>query len=163
MYFMYANYSAVLDMLIVCSLTYTQGTADDRPERATSVTAVRLFPNFASIQKQPSSSDSDHRTKPLVFHISLDLTPSGHKSRITALWSIDGTVTLLKNVKMSYVQVMKGCFVLLKSAVLFTDFRLTFWDEVKKESYPSNRPWRPIWLWDVEGPTLSRQSAHRWR
>jgi hypothetical protein len=32
-----------------------------------------------------------------------------------------------------------------------------------KASYPCNRPWRPIGLWDVEGPTLSRQSAHRWR
>jgi hypothetical protein len=26
-----------------------------------------------------------------------------------------------------------------------------------------NRPWRPIGLWDVEAPTFSRQSAHRWR
>jgi hypothetical protein len=26
-----------------------------------------------------------------------------------------------------------------------------------------NRPWRPIGLWDIEDPTLSRQSAHRWR
>jgi hypothetical protein len=32
-----------------------------------------------------------------------------------------------------------------------------------QESYPYNRPWRPIRLWDVEGPTLYRQSAHRWR
>jgi hypothetical protein len=23
--------------------------------------------------------------------------------------------------------------------------------------------WRPIGLWDVKDPTLSRQSAHRWR
>jgi hypothetical protein len=27
-------------------------------------------------------------------------------------------------------------------------------------SYPCNRPWRPIWLWDVETPTFSRKSAH---
>jgi hypothetical protein len=33
----------------------------------------------------------------------------------------------------------------------------------KKLSYPCNRPWRPIGLWDVEAPTFSRQSAHRWR
>jgi hypothetical protein len=26
-------------------------------------------------------------------------------------------------------------------------------------SYPRNRPWRPIGLWDVKDPTLSRQSA----
>jgi hypothetical protein len=30
-------------------------------------------------------------------------------------------------------------------------------------SYPCTRPWRPIGLWDVEGHTVSRQSAHRWR
>jgi hypothetical protein len=28
------------------------------------------------------------------------------------------------------------------------------------KSYPRNRPWRPIELWDVKDPTLSRQSAH---
>jgi hypothetical protein len=33
----------------------------------------------------------------------------------------------------------------------------------KVKSYPSNRPWRPIGLWDVQDPTLSRKSAHRWR
>jgi hypothetical protein len=32
-----------------------------------------------------------------------------------------------------------------------------------KARYPCNRPWRPISLWDVEAPTFSRQSAHRWR
>jgi hypothetical protein len=30
-------------------------------------------------------------------------------------------------------------------------------------SYPCNTPWRPIGLWDVEAPTFSGQSAHRWR
>jgi hypothetical protein len=33
----------------------------------------------------------------------------------------------------------------------------------KRWSYLCNRPWRPVWLWDVEVPTFSRQSAHRWR
>jgi hypothetical protein len=28
--------------------------------------------------------------------------------------------------------------------------------------YPCNRPWRPIGLWEVEDPTFSRQSTHRW-
>jgi hypothetical protein len=28
---------------------------------------------------------------------------------------------------------------------------------------PCNRPWRPIWLQEVEAPTFSRQLAHRWR
>jgi hypothetical protein len=30
----------------------------------------------------------------------------------------------------------------------------------ENKSYPRNRPWRPIGLWDVKDPTLSRQSAH---
>jgi hypothetical protein len=34
---------------------------------------------------------------------------------------------------------------------------------IKSKSYLRNRPWRPIGLWDVKDPTLSRQSAHRWR
>jgi hypothetical protein len=29
--------------------------------------------------------------------------------------------------------------------------------------YPRNRPWGSIGLWDAKDPTLSRQSAHRWR
>jgi hypothetical protein len=33
----------------------------------------------------------------------------------------------------------------------------------KRWSYPCNRPWRPISLRDVEVPTSSRHSAHRWR
>jgi hypothetical protein len=32
-----------------------------------------------------------------------------------------------------------------------------------KQSYPCNKPWRSIVLWDVEAPTFSRHSAHRWR
>jgi hypothetical protein len=27
----------------------------------------------------------------------------------------------------------------------------------------NDRPWRPTGLWDMEAPTFSRQSAHRWR
>jgi hypothetical protein len=29
-----------------------------------------------------------------------------------------------------------------------------------KQSHPLNRPWRPLGLWDVKDPKLSRQSAH---
>jgi hypothetical protein len=36
------------------------------------------------------------------------------------------------------------------------------WSQNSK-AFPCNRPWRPIGLWDVKDPTLSRQSAHRWR
>jgi hypothetical protein len=32
--------------------------------------------------------------------------------------------------------------------------------EKKKVKLSRNRPWRPIGLWDVKDPTLSRQSAH---
>jgi hypothetical protein len=31
------------------------------------------------------------------------------------------------------------------------------------KSYSCIGPWRPIRLWDVEDPTFSRQSVHRWR
>jgi hypothetical protein len=30
-------------------------------------------------------------------------------------------------------------------------------------SYPCNKPWKPMGLFDVENPTFSRQSAHRLR
>jgi hypothetical protein len=30
-------------------------------------------------------------------------------------------------------------------------------------SYPHNRSWRHIGLWDVKDPTLFRQSVYRWR
>jgi hypothetical protein len=36
-------------------------------------------------------------------------------------------------------------------------------ERAKSKSYPCNRPWRPIVLWDVDAPTFSRQSAQRWR
>jgi hypothetical protein len=36
-------------------------------------------------------------------------------------------------------------------------------EKVKGKAIPYTRPWRPIGLWDVEGLTVSRQSAHRWR
>jgi hypothetical protein len=39
-------------------------------------------------------------------------------------------------------------------AVLYGDGVCFLW------VYPRNRPWRPIELWDVKDPTLSRQSAH---
>jgi hypothetical protein len=32
----------------------------------------------------------------------------------------------------------------------------------KKTKLSCNRPWRTIWLWDVEAPTFSRHPAHRW-
>jgi hypothetical protein len=32
----------------------------------------------------------------------------------------------------------------------------------RAKSYPRNRPWRPIELWDVKDDTLYKQSAHRW-
>jgi hypothetical protein len=34
---------------------------------------------------------------------------------------------------------------------------------VKRYGFPLYRPWRPLGLWEVEAPTFSRQSAHRWR
>jgi hypothetical protein len=40
---------------------------------------------------------------------------------------------------------------------------LNYWQPKKRQIFLCNRPWRPIGLWDVETPTYSRQSAHRWR
>jgi hypothetical protein len=34
--------------------------------------------------------------------------------------------------------------------------------ENRRWRYLCKRPWRPISLWDVKAPTLSRKSAHRW-
>jgi hypothetical protein len=42
-------------------------------------------------------------------------------------------------------------------------FREVSEGRVSKVSYPRNRPWRPIRLWNVKDPILSRQSIHRWR
>jgi hypothetical protein len=43
---------------------------------------------------------------------------------------------------------------------LHENYILSNKEQVEKKSYPCNRPWRPIGLWDVKDPTLSRQSAH---
>jgi hypothetical protein len=37
------------------------------------------------------------------------------------------------------------------------------WTKLTELSYPCSRSWRPIGLWDVDAPTFSGQSAHRWR
>jgi hypothetical protein len=38
------------------------------------------------------------------------------------------------------------------------------WTKSKsKVKLSRNRPWKPMGLWDVKDPTLSRQSVHRWR
>jgi hypothetical protein len=43
-------------------------------------------------------------------------------------------------------------------------FTLSLLSELKsKRKVSKANPWRPIGLWDVKDPTLSRQSAHRWR
>jgi hypothetical protein len=38
-----------------------------------------------------------------------------------------------------------------------------YWTPKVKVKLPCKRPWRLIGLWEVEAPTFSRQSAHRWR
>jgi hypothetical protein len=43
------------------------------------------------------------------------------------------------------------------------DFSMLLRFSVKGRSYPFNRPWRPVGLWDVEAPALSGQSSQRWR
>jgi hypothetical protein len=46
---------------------------------------------------------------------------------------------------------------------IYTEGRTKMWGLDNIYSYPRNRPWRSIGLWDVKDPTLSRQSAQRWR
>jgi hypothetical protein len=51
---------------------------------------------------------------------------------------------------------------------LFLDSPSKFTITLCHQSYfitcnPHNRTWRPVGLFDVEDPTMSRQSAHRWR
>jgi hypothetical protein len=45
----------------------------------------------------------------------------------------------------------------------FSRFSLISKVKFRIKNYPRNRPWRPIRLWDVDDPTLSRQSARRWQ
>jgi hypothetical protein len=33
----------------------------------------------------------------------------------------------------------------------------------KSDCNACNRPWRPIGMWNIQAPTFSRQSTHRWR
>jgi hypothetical protein len=35
--------------------------------------------------------------------------------------------------------------------------------QLPSNSSPSDRPWRHTGVWDVDAPTFSRKSAHRWR
>jgi hypothetical protein len=46
---------------------------------------------------------------------------------------------------------------------LSLNFRFLLTGIKTKEICPCDKPWRPTGLWDVEAPTFSRQSAHRWR
>jgi hypothetical protein len=46
-------------------------------------------------------------------------------------------------------------------------YRIDYWHYLKQtnplsKAYHWNRPWKPIWLWDVEATTFSKQSACRW-
>jgi hypothetical protein len=36
-------------------------------------------------------------------------------------------------------------------------------ERVNRWNYPCNSAWRPMRYWDIEAPTFSRKSAHRWR
>jgi hypothetical protein len=57
-------------------------------------------------------------------------------------------------IKASHLKLSNGCNPC-------ATIRYLIWG-LRKVSYPSYRPWRPIGLWDVEAPTFSSQSAHRW-
>jgi hypothetical protein len=58
------------------------------------------------------------------------------------------------------------CYVATRYAATKNRWRLRFLRSPchkKGQSYLCNRPFRPIGLWDIEAPTFSRQSVHRWR
>jgi hypothetical protein len=51
---------------------------------------------------------------------------------------------------------------MLSGNLTYSFLRFLIYDSIKR-CYPCNRPWRPTGLWDVDAPTFSRQSAHRWQ
>jgi hypothetical protein len=57
------------------------------------------------------------------------------------------------------VQLTWACHILAYFSTLKTDV-IRSSETSGSLSDSCNRPWRPIGLWDVEDPTLSRQSAH---
>jgi hypothetical protein len=52
------------------------------------------------------------------------------------------------------------CSVCIMSPFILGQQSSGMWRRVVWWNLPRKRPWRPIGLWDVEDPTLSRQSAH---
>jgi hypothetical protein len=56
----------------------------------------------------------------------------------------------LQSVQVHSANCVKNCIYVITYIILY-------------ESYPSNRLWRPIRLWDIEDPTFSRQLAHVWQ
>jgi hypothetical protein len=137
---MYANCSAVLDMLI--NLFLNRCSRHSRlPPRKRNVAYSRSpsFEIFRPFRNRPLARTSYQTPRFPIHFTSFDtLWPqkSDHSSLIYASkfhrWNSyvnrhGITYHYYKEkVKISRVQVMKGCFVLLKSAVLFNDVRLTF-------------------------------------
>jgi hypothetical protein len=70
----------------------------------------------------------------------------------------------------THIPFLKKCHIIMPYPLIITTF---LWHAIlvpeswlckrKRQSYPCNRPWRPIGLWDVEAPTFCRQLAHRWQ
>jgi hypothetical protein len=56
--------------------------------------------------------------------------------------------------------VLEFCFMGIWWLKLNCYFRVCRW---KVKLYPCNWSLRPLGLWDIEAPTYSRQSAHRWQ
>jgi hypothetical protein len=82
----------------------------------------------------------------------------------TSVWASDFTfyAFLLSNKKTQF-----KLYICLRSSGHFENStrhaKVCYKVNDKRESYPYNRPWRPVGLWDVKVPTFSRQSAHRWQ
>jgi hypothetical protein len=101
--------------------------------------------HFLDVQTFPSAPRSE---KPSVYVVSLD--------RGFSNFATPGSSKTLHKFK----QVSSGQRK-VQFCTMFQDPIRLYGDS--SENYPCNRPWRPIGLWDVEAPTFSRHSSHRWR
>jgi hypothetical protein len=76
----------------------------------------------------------------------------------------------LQSIKVSLFVILGNCgvpffilFYFITKILIEQKQKTTRWKIINSKSYPCNRPWKPIGLWDVQASTFSRQSTHRWR
>jgi hypothetical protein len=86
-----------------------------------------------------------------------------HSRKIKSDWTFRGFPHFIQIKRQSFIAwPLPSASVLVHYSQLSYHLTLCTIDK-SKVKLSRNRPWRPIGLWDVKDPTLSRQSAHRWR